>query len=49
MFYLIAFVFKSTGFHALTCMLQAALFTYSLFMCQDENENEDENQSFGSF
>ena len=22
---------------------------YSLFMCQDENENEDENQSFGSF
>ena len=23
--------------------------TYSLFMCQDEDENEDENQSFGSF
>ena len=23
--------------------------TYSLFMCQDENENEDENQSFRSF
>ena len=22
---------------------------YSLFMCQDENENEDENQSFRSF
>ena len=21
----------------------------SLFMCQDEDENEDENQSFGSF
>ena len=24
-------------------------YAYSLFMCQDENENEDENQSFGSF
>ena len=23
--------------------------TYSLFMCQDEDENEDKNQSFGSF
>ena len=22
---------------------------YSLFMCQDEDENEDEHQSFGSF
>ena len=24
-------------------------FSNSLFMCQDEDENEDENQSFGSF
>ena len=23
--------------------------SYSLFMCQDEDENEDENQSFGLF
>ena len=23
--------------------------SYSLFMCQDEDENEDNNQSFGSF
>ena len=31
-----------TTFHA------SLLSIYSLFMCQEENENEDENQSFGS-
>ena len=45
-------VVENPGLFAdLKCLpvVQKLLYIYSLFMCPDEDENEDEHQSFGSF